>query len=278
MKVNKISGNFYTIQGSGPGFFPNPGGRPIATLGILAGPDGVFMVDGGFPQLTEKVVAAIKQVAPDARLRMMVNTHLHADHTGANENFAKLGVAIMGRDELYARMSKGGRGGPPPVASLPIVTFRSTQTIRMNGEVVELVPVPMAHTDGDTIVRFVNADAIMTGDVFRADNSYPNIDRNNGGSLKGLIDALNTIINLGSPNAKIIPGHGNITDKKAVAAHRDMVVAVRDRVAGLVKQGRTQEEVVAAKVTAEYDGSGATAMQNAPRFVQQVFTEVSQAK
>jgi glyoxylase-like metal-dependent hydrolase (beta-lactamase superfamily II) len=148
----------------------------------------------------------------------------------------------------------------------------------MNGEEVQLIPVPGAHTDGDTIVRFVNADAIMTGDVFRSDNSYPNVDLNNGGSLQGFLDGLNTIANLAGANTKIIPGHGNITDKNAVIAQRNMAMAVRDRVAALVKEGKTQQEVNAAKVTADYDGSGPQAMTNAERFVNQVYTEVSKSK
>jgi glyoxylase-like metal-dependent hydrolase (beta-lactamase superfamily II) len=277
-KVNKIGGNFYTIQGAGPGFYPAPNGRPIATLGVLAGPDGVLMVDAGFAQVTDKVLAAVKQISPDAHIRFMVTTHLHQDHSGGNENFGKLGVALLGRDELYARMSKAGRGGPPPAASLPMMTYRSAQTIRMNGEEVRLIPVPGAHTDGDTVVHFVNADAIMTGDVFRADNSYPNIDLNNGGSLQGFLGALETIANLAGPNTKIIPGHGNVTDKNAVLAQRTMAIAVRDRIAALVKEGRTQEEVNAAKVTAAYDGSGPQAMTNAARFITQVYTEVSRSK
>ena len=275
--TSRVAGNFYVVQGRGPSFYPSPGGRPIATIGVLAGPDGVFMVDASFAPLTNQIVGEIKKIS-DGPIRFLVNTHLHQDHTSGNENFGKLGVAILGRDELHARMAKGGRGGPPSAASLPLMTYRAPQTIHMNGEEVQLIPVPQAHTDGDTIVRFVSANAIMTGDVFRADSSYPNIDLNNGGSLKGFLDGLNTIINLAGPDTKIVPGHGPITDRTAVAAQRDMAMAIRDRVAAMVREGKSVEEVLGSDVTAGYDSRGSQQLQNPDRFITQLYTEVSEAR
>ncbi|OFV94150.1 MAG: hypothetical protein A3G76_00910 [Acidobacteria bacterium RIFCSPLOWO2_12_FULL_65_11] len=139
---------------------------------------------------------------------------------------------------------------------------------------MRLIPIPAAHTDGDTLIHFTRADAIMAGDFYRS-TEYPNIDRNNGGSLKGMIDGLNAVIQLAGPATKIIPGHGDSADRTAVAAHRDMIVALRDKVAPLVRQGKTQEEVVAAKLTNEFDSkvTGATAM-TGDRFVGQVYAEL----
>ena len=276
-RTTNVAGNLHVIQGSGPSFYPSPGGRPIAAVGALAGPDGIFVVDASFAELTEKIVSEIQQISNEP-IRFLVNTHLHRDHTSGNENFRNLGVAILARDELYARMAVGGRGGAPSAAALPLMTYGALQTLRMNGEEVQLIPVPQAHTDGDTIVRFVSADAIMTGDIFRADNSYPNIDLNNGGSLRGFLGALNTIIDLSGPNTQIIPGHGGITNSDAVAAQRDMAIAIRDRVATMASEGRSLEGVLAANVTAEYDSRGPEPLQRAERFVTQLYTEVTQAQ
>jgi glyoxylase-like metal-dependent hydrolase (beta-lactamase superfamily II) len=261
IKTTKLAGNFYTLDGQG------------GTIGVLAGPDGVLMVDSQFAPLTEKIVAAIRTIS-DGRIRFMINTHVHPDHTGGNENLGKMGVTIIARDELRARLAKGGNAGPPPAAALPLVTYRGGMTFHMNGEDVQLVAIPAAHTDGDTMVYFPNANVIMTGDYYRS-IQYPNIDRANGGTLKGLLDAFETTINRANATTKIVPGHGAPVDKTAVAAHRDMVIALRDKVAALVKQGKTQEEVVAAKLTADYDSKVQQVGTTGDRFITQLYQELS---
>jgi cyclase len=271
IKTTKIAGNFYTLEGQG------------GTIGVLAGPDGVFMVDAQFAPLGDKIVAAIKQIS-DGRIRFLVNTHVHGDHTGGNENIGKLGAVILARENLRARLIKpaplanGQPGTPAPPVALPLLTYDSPIVIHMNGEDVQLVPVPVAHTDGDTMVYFPNANVIMTGDFYRS-TGYPNIDRANGGTMKGMLEGFEAIIKLGRPDTKIVPGHGAIVDKAAVAAHRDMMIAVRDKVAALVRQNKTQEEVVAAKVTSDFDTkvTGATA-QTADRFVGQLYQELKTAR
>jgi glyoxylase-like metal-dependent hydrolase (beta-lactamase superfamily II) len=200
---------------------------------------------------------------------------VHPDHTGGNENLGKMGVTILSRDQLRARLA--GAAKPAPPAALPTITYNAPVTIHMNGEDVQLIPVPTAHTDGDTMVYFPNADVIMTGDFYRA-VGYPFPDRNNGGSLKGLIDGLNQIIALAKPTTKIIPGHGPTVDKTAVMAHRDMAIAVRDKVAALVKQGRSADEVVAAKLTADTDAKVDPNGTSNERFVRAVYAELSAAK
>src|SRR6202163_3148181 len=125
IKTTKIGSNFYTLEGQG------------GTIGALVGPDGVFLVDSQFAPLTEKIVAAIKQIS-DGRIRFLVNTHVHGDHTGGNEKIGQVGVTVFARDELRARLAVAGRGGPPPAASLPLVTFRGPVTFHMNGEDVQL--------------------------------------------------------------------------------------------------------------------------------------------
>ena len=266
IKTTKLVNNFYTLDGQG------------GTIGVLPGPDGVFMVDAQFAPLSEKIIAAIKQIS-DGRIRFLVNTHVHPDHTGGNENFGKAGATILARENLRNRLehpnpgANGAPGVPMPTAGLPMITYDAPLTVRMNGEEIRLIPAPKAHTDGDTFVKFVNADVIMTGDFYRS-IQFPNIDRANGGSLPGLVDALNTVIANAGPNTKIVPGHGPVVDRAAVAAHRDMVIAIRDKVATLVRQGKTQEQVVAAKPTADYDAKVQQPAATADRFVGQLYAEL----
>jgi len=271
IKTTKIGGNFYTLEGSG------------GTIGVLAGPDGVLMVDAQFAPLSDKIVAAIKQIS-DGRIRFLVNTHVHGDHTGGNENIGKLGATIMARENLRARLLKpaplanGQPGVPTAAVGLPVVTYDAPIVFHMNGEDVQLIPVPVAHTDGDTMVYFPNTNVIMTGDFYRS-TGYPNIDRANGGTMNGMLAGFDAIIKLARPDTRIIPGHGAIVDKTAVAAHKAMMEGVRDKVAPLVRQGKTQEEVVAAKLTAEFDSkvTGATPM-TADRFVGQLYQELKSSR
>jgi len=267
IKTTKIGGNFYTLEGSG------------GTIGVLAGPDGVLMVDAQFAPLSDKIVAAIKQIS-DGRIRFLVNTHVHGDHTGGNENIGKLGATILARENLRARLMKpaplanGQPGVPTAAVGLPVVTYDAPVVFHINGEDVQLIPVPVAHTDGDTMVYFPNTNVIMTGDFYRS-TGYPNIDRANGGTMNGMLAGFDAIIRLARPDTKIVPGHGAIVDKTAVAAHKAMMEGVRDKVAPLVRQGKTQEEVVAAKLTAEFDSkvTGATPT-TADRFVGQLYQEL----
>jgi glyoxylase-like metal-dependent hydrolase (beta-lactamase superfamily II) len=266
IKTTKLSNNFYALDGQG------------GTIGVLTGPDGVFMVDAQFAPLTEKIVAAIKQIS-DGRIRFLVNTHVHGDHTGGNENLGKMGVTILARENLRMRLEKpnpganGQPGVPTPAAGLPVITYDSPLTIRMNGEEVRLIPAPKAHTDGDTFVKFVNADVIMTGDFYRS-IQFPNIDRANGGSLPGLVDALNAVVANAGPNTKIVPGHGPVVDRAAVSAHVAMVTAVRDKVAAMVREGKTLEQVVAAKPTADFDAKVQQPGTTGDRFVGQLYAEL----
>jgi cyclase len=266
IKTTKLANNFYTLDGQG------------GTIGVLVGPDGVFMVDAQFAPLSEKITAAIKQIS-DGRIRFLVNTHVHGDHTGGNENFGKAGATILARENLRNRLehpnpgANGAPGTPMPAAGLPMITYDAPLTVRINGEEVRLIPAPRAHTDGDTFVKFVNADIIMTGDFYRS-IQFPNIDRANGGSLPGLVDALNAVIANAGPNTKIVPGHGPVVDRAAVTAHRDMVLAVRDKVATLVREGKTQEQVVAAKPTSDFDAKVQQPGTTAERFVGQLYAEL----
>ncbi|HTC35049.1 MAG TPA: MBL fold metallo-hydrolase [Bryobacteraceae bacterium] len=266
IKTTKVSDNFYTLEGQG------------GTIGVLVGPDGIFMVDSQFAPLSQKIAAAIHQIS-DKPIRFMVNTHVHGDHTGGNENFAKMGVTIFSRDELRYRLahpSPGANGAPgvaAPAVALPVVTYEGPVTIHMDGEDVHLIPIQRAHTDGDTLVYFPINDVLMTGDYFRS-IQYPNIDRVNGGSLNGMIEGLGITIGMAGPNTKIIPGHGATVNRAAVIAHRDMILVVRDKVAALVAQGKTVDEVLAAKPTSDYDAIVPNSSMTSERFIRQLYAEL----
>jgi len=289
ISAEKIAPNLYMLSGSAgldPAHQDAAGGR----IGVLAGPDGVFMVDAQYAQLTDKVVAAIRQITP-APIRFMANTHLHVDHTGGNANFAKMGVTIFAREELreeLARPPASANGNPAPArdpASLPIVTYGLGGPVKfyMNGEIVDLIPVRAAHTGGDTMIRFENANVIMIGDFYR-NYGYPYIDTNNGGSLKGALEALDATMKLAGPDTKLIPGHGTIINRTDLIPYRDMILAVQVKVQQMIEQGKTQQEVLAAKVTAPFDAKvpggllPAGAGTSADRFVGMVYSELKGGK
>jgi len=190
-----------------------------------------------------------------------------------------MGATIISREELRFRLAhpnpaaNGQPGAPAPAAALPKQTYRDRLTMHMNGEEVQLIAIPRAHTDGDTMVVFPGIDVIMTGDFYRS-IQYPNIDRANGGSLNGMIEGLGTTIGLAGPNTKIIPGHGPTVDRAAVIAHRDMILTIRDRVEKLVKQGKTAADIVAAKPTADFDSKIDQAGTTGDRFINQVYAEL----
>jgi glyoxylase-like metal-dependent hydrolase (beta-lactamase superfamily II) len=270
IKTTKITDNFYTLEGQG------------GMIGALVGPDGVLLVDTQFAPLTPKIVAAVKQVS-SSPIRFVVNTHVHGDHTGGNENLGKMGAVIFAREELRSRLmspapaANGTPVPPAPAAALPIVTYRGRVTFHLDGEDAELIPIQRAHTDGDTLVYFHGANVLMTGDFYRS-IGYPNIDRVNGGSLNGMLDGLGVVIGMAGPNTKIIPGHGPTVDRAAVIAHRDMILAVRDRVAQLMQQGKTSDEVVAAHPTSEFDAKVPMVAGSSDRFVGQLYAELKPAK
>jgi glyoxylase-like metal-dependent hydrolase (beta-lactamase superfamily II) len=269
IKTTKLADNFYTLEGQG------------GAISVLTGPEGVLLVDSQFAPLTEKLVAAVREVS-DKPIRFLVNTHVHGDHTGGNENFARLGATIFAREQLRERLihpapAADGTPGKPAVAeALPVVTYDDPVTIHIDGEHVRLLPIRSAHTDGDTLVSFPEHDILAVGDYYRS-VGYPIVDLNNGGSLNGLLEALRVTIDRAGPNTKIIPGHGPIVDRNAVIAQRDLILAYRDKVAALVGQNKTLEEVLAAKLTADTDAQVQGA-QSAERFIRWLYAEVKAAK
>ena len=246
IKTTQVAPGIYMLEGEG------------GNIGVSSGEDGVYLIDDQFAPLTPKIVAAVKAIS-DRPIRFLMNTHWHGDHVGGNENLGKAGVVIIAHDNVYKRMSVGGaitalkqNYAPAPKAALPVITFNQTATFRMNGDDVTSTHLPPAHTDGDSFVRFAKANVIHTGDVFAA-YRYPFIDVESGGSVKGVLRAIDQMLPMIDDNTKVIPGHGGVSSKKDVLAYRKMVSTAISKIEPMVKSGRSLKQVIDAKPLREFD-------------------------
>ena len=280
-----VAPNFYALRGS-PNTDPLHPDAAGGCVGIFVGSDGVFMVDASYPQLSQKIIDAVRIITPWP-IKYLVNTHAHRDHVSGNANFARLGATILASGETRQRMD----GPQPPEdnvsttdpARLPTITYGRGDPIKiwMGSEIVDLIPVIRAHTDGDTIVKFEKSDVVMTGDFYRS-YGYPFIDASVGGTVEGTIDALDTLLRVSGPGTRFVPGHGVVVGRQAVAAQRDMIVDVVARAKTMISDGKTRDEVLSARLTASYDATvpggadhlpGSTAT-TADRFVNAVYSEL----
>jgi len=246
VKAEKITDGLWMLTGAG------------GNIGVSAGPDGVFLVDDQYAPLTDKIKAAIATVS-DKPVRFVVNTHWHGDHVGGNENLGKAGAVLVAHENVRKRMSKEqfiklfNRTVPASAAAaLPLVTFAESLSFHLNGEDIDAIHVPPAHTDGDVVVFLHKANVIHVGDLV-FNGMYPVVDLSSGGSVDGMIGAADRILAAGDAATKIIPGHGPLATKADVKAFRDMLAASRDAIQPLVKAGKTLDQVKAAKPTAALD-------------------------
>jgi len=220
-------------------------------IGLFHGPDGTIIVDDQFAPLTEKIQAAIAAEGATP-VKFLINTHLHGDHSGGNENFGKAGATIFAQSNVRSRLAEGGtqRGTvrpPAPHAALPVVTYDHGITFHANGDTVDVRYFGGGHTDGDSVIRWRKANAIHTGDMFNNSGGFPFIDTENGGNALRLVTSLDQVIALADADTVIIPGHGPITRRGELIAWRDMIAASVERVEALKKQGMTLEQAQAAK-------------------------------
>ena len=282
--TEQLGPNVYMLTGSS-GLDPSHEDAAGGRIGVLAGPDGILMVDSQYAQLTNKVAAAVRRINAGP-IRYLVNTHIHRDHTAGNANFAKMGAIIFAREELregMVRLSKAPNAAGNPVADpagFPVVTYGMGPPVKihMNDEVVDLIPIRAAHTGGDTNIKFEKANVLFIGDFYR-NYGYPFIDINNGGSLKGMLEGLDLTMKSADANTKLIPGHGTIIKRDDFIPYRDMIVAVAGKVQQLIGQGKSLQEVLAAKVTAPYDAKTAGGTdESAVRFVTELYQEIKGGK
>ncbi|MFJ5295465.1 MBL fold metallo-hydrolase [Pseudomonas sp. NPDC088368] len=284
--TTQLAPNVYALTGS-PGMDPSHPDAAGGRVGVLVGPQGVLVVDASYAQLSGKLLATIKAISPEP-VRYLVNTHLHRDHTGGSGNIVKAGALLFAREEerneLSDQFASAAEGtSADSLARLPTVTYGAGAPvkIRMNGEIIDLIPVQPAHTGGDTIVRFENANVIMTGDFFR-NYGYPYIDVENGGTVEGMLEALDQTAELAGPDTLLVPGHGTVFHRSDIAAYREMIVTVEERVRRLIATGNSRADVIAAKITAPYDSKIPGGLDHQPdgtgtsadRFVAEVFDQL----
>ena len=246
--TEKVTDNIYMLQGSG------------GNIAILTGEDGTLMVDDQFAPLSEKIMAAIKNIS-DQPVHYLLNTHWHGDHTGGNENFANAGATIIAHDNVRKRLSTDnlrpfGRTTPAsPEAAWPQLTFNDEMHIHYNNENIHLIHNHNAHTDGDAFVYFSDSNVLHMGDCFFKDR-FPYIDRDMGGSPDGYIKAVSQAILITDSDTKIIPGHGSLAGKQDLLNYYNMLITMRDRVKKSISDGQSMEEALAANLTEGYESWG----------------------
>lgn len=278
--TERLAPNVYMLTGSA-GLDPSHEDAAGGRVGVLAGPDGILMVDAQYAQLTDKVLAAVRQISTGP-IRFLVNTHIHRDHTAGNAFFAKQGAVILAREELREGMVRlaqapGAAGNPvADPAGFPVVTYGMGPPVQihMNDEVVDLIPIRAAHTGGDTNIKFEKANVLFIGDFYR-NYGYPFIDVSNGGTLQGMLDGLDATMKSADANTTIVPGHGTLIKRDAIVPYRDMVLAVADKVKQMIARGSSLQEVRAAKLTAAYDATVAGGTDSsADRFISAVYQQL----
>jgi glyoxylase-like metal-dependent hydrolase (beta-lactamase superfamily II) len=240
--------------GSGIAMLQGAGGN----LAVSTGPDGVFLVDDQYAPLSKKIRAAIEAIS-DQPIRFVLNTHWHADHTGGNENFGKAGALLIAHHKVRERLStkqfialRNLTIPPSPEDAWPVVTFEDGVTLHLNGQTIDVIHVEPAHTDGDAFVYFREADVLHLGDTYFA-GFYPYFDASSGGLIDGVIAATDRALALAGPDTRIVPGHGPLSNRAALEGTRTMLVTIRDRVRKMIDEGRSRDEILAAKPTAEFD-------------------------
>ena len=249
-------------------------------IGVSSGPDGLVLIDDQYAPLHAKIAAAVAAIQPGA-VRFVLNTHWHGDHTGGNEAFGKAGSVIVAHDAVRARMSVEqvmeafGRTVPPsPPAALPVLTFADEVTLHLNGDELHVLHVPGAHTDGDAIVHFRRANVVHMGDTFFA-GRYPFIDLGSGGSLGGMIAAVDRVLALCDGETRIIPGHGPLVGREELTTYRGVLAAASERVGAALAAGKSLEQVLADRPMADFDEAWGAGFIDAEAFLKITYASLS---
>ena len=243
--TQKVTDKIYMLQGQG------------GNIGVLVGEDGTLIIDDQFAPLTEKIKTAIAKIS-DHPAQFVLNTHWHYDHTDGNENFGEAGAIIVSHENSRERMSKdqvlamtGQKQEAYDDKGLPKITFAESMAFHYNGETVNVFHVGPAHTDGDAIIHFVEANVIHTGDVF-VRYGLPFIDQPNGGNVEGMIAFVDAVATLADDNTKIIPGHGALSNKKDLLSYRAMLQTITDTIKQEMDKGKSLQQIADAKPLSQY--------------------------
>jgi len=289
--TEKLAPNLFILHGNAGVDTAHPdasGGR----VAVLFGPDGVLMVDTQNVQVTEKTLAAIRTFT-DGPIKIVINSHAHSDHTGGNAFFAKQGALIVAQENLRSELLPNPNAPPRPAgapalapvdpASLPVETYhydpategKPAMTFHMNGETVDLIPMMPSHMGGDTVVRFEKANVIYVEDFYR-NFGYPFADQANGGSINGMLQAIDLLEKLSDDNTILVPGHGTLIHRKDMLPYRKMLVEVMAKVKGLRDQGKSLKDVLAMNLTQPYDSVTLGDVQSSKdRFIAEAYAEVA---
>ena len=268
IKTKKLSESIYMLEGSG------------GNIGVCIGEDGTFIIDDQFAPLTEKITAAIGKITPKP-VQFLINTHWHFDHTDGNENFGSAGAIIvshqnsrkrMARDEVVALVGTEQKAYSRD--GLPKITFKESMSFHYNGETINIFHIGPAHTDGDAIVHFVESNVLHMGDVF-VRYVFPFIDEPNGGNINGMIKTLDKAAELANNQTQIIPGHGQVSNKKDLLDYRKMLVTIRDRIKIQIEKDKTLKQIIASNPTQGYEGSDFVAKDD---FVKIVYDSIKKPK
>ena len=246
IKPIKVAEQIYMLKGSG------------GNIGVMIGKEGTLVIDNQFAPLSNKINGAIKTLDP-GEIKFLINTNIHGDHTGGNENFCKMGVTLVAHDQVRERMMKEtvnartNRTTPPrDKEAWPAITFADKLNFHLNDEDIILHHFDVGHTDGDVIVQFKKANVVHTGDAF-VRYGYPFIDVTNGGGVNGFVNTLDKLLSVIDDNTKVIPGHGEVARKADVKKLRDQVADIRDQVVAALKKGKKAEDIAALGITDKYE-------------------------
>ncbi len=271
VKVIPVAGGVSMLVGQG------------GNIGVTSGKDGIFLIDDQFEPLLPKIRAAVKTLG-DGPIRFVVNTHFHGDHTGSNAKLGEAGAVIVAQENVRKRLgverinpTTKERTPPKPPSAWPLVTYASGVNLYLNGDELEVIHVPNAHTDGDSVIRFKKANVVHMGDTF-FNGHYPFIDVDAGGSIDGAIAAVDQVLAMIDDQTKLIPGHGALATKADLRTYRQVMAGARDRVKTLIAQGKTLEQILATKPTEQWDAAWGKGGIGPEVFVSTIHRSLTQSK
>ena len=267
----KLSESIYVLYGRG------------GNMAVCIGKDGTFLIDDQYAPLTDKIVSKIAELT-DNPVKFIVNTHWHGDHTGGNENFAGQGAILMAHENVRKRLSTdqfmkafSREVKAKPEAAWPVITFSDNMSLYLNGEDILVIHVHNAHTDGDSFVFFAKSNILHMGDTFFK-GRYPFIDLSSGGTVDGLLQAIDNALMLSDSETKIIPGHGTMANISDLKMYRSTISTIKERVAEAIASGKSFEEIQAAGLSAEYDDEWGSGFIKPEAFINTIYTDLTRGE